>query len=543
MTSAYGNVRGDFYADNQGSADAGGNYPLPYDTTMGSYTGVQFDILKGSGTTTFPITFEMVGESSVPPSSGGTANTANVDQYNHRGWLISSLGSGWQTVTVPFSLLIPHWFPSAGSSGCGSSGMCEAPTFDAKHALGLQFSVNPDQSANGSFDIWIDNVQLVTDASAGLLPSGMTMPTWHDTAPAHCALPTGATGKSLMWAYSNWKNQFVKGNAGSSRYVVSPEINGGSVVSEGIGYGLLIAVYFGDHQLFDDLWSFWSSHSSGGLMTWRWNNTGSSSTGSGSATDADEDAAFALIEAGKKWGGSYASTAATLIGEIWGSDIDSASSTPKGGSNYSSPNPTNPSYFAPAYYRVFAGVDSGHDWNSVATKVYSLISSLQSGTSASDGLLPAWCGSGCSSASMNNASTDVDYQYDSHRIPWRIGIDYCWNGTSSATSFLDKNSGFFSGIAGTNQIGRVMDMYTPSGGSVSGSAPNSLSIIGTSGVGAMHSSSYAAYTQQAWQLVLDGLNRGQLDVSTSGGNSGYSYYNATIGLMTALMMSGNFYQM
>ena len=39
------------------------------------------------------------------------------------------------------------------------------------------------------------------------------------------------------------------------------------------------------------------------------------------------------------------------------------------------------------------------------------------------------------------------YQYDSHRIPWRIGLDYCWNGTAAAKTYLDKISGFFSGKA------------------------------------------------------------------------------------------------
>jgi len=544
MSSAYGNVRADFYTDNQGStADGGTAYALPYDAS--AYAGVSFDIMQGSGTTTFPITFEAVQRAALPPDSGGTAMTASVDQYNHRGFEIWSLSSGWQNITVPFALLAPHWFPSAGSSGCGSSGPCEAPALDPKNLLGLQFSVNPDQNMNGSFDLWIDNVTLVKDASAGLVPPGLKQPTWHDTAPAHCALPTGAKGEDLLWGYYNWKNQFVKGTAGSQRYVYSPEINNGSVVSEGIGYGMLLAVYFNDQSLFDDLWSFWKAKSgnSVGLMPWRWDGTGSNNTGSGSATDADEDAAFALIEASKQWsGGSYSSDAKTLIGKIWSSDIDS-NKTPLGGSQgYSASSAKNPSYFAPAYYREFAKIDS-NDWASVATNVYTLISHFNS----SDGLLPAWCDSTCANASSNSGSqnpgTDGDYQYDAHRIPWRVGVDYCWNGTSSATSFLDKNSGFFSGIASTNQIGRIMDEYTPAGGSVSGSAPNSMSIVGTSGVGAMHSSSYSGYSQQAWQFVLDGLNRGKLDAGSGSGSAGYSYYNATIGLMTALMMSGNFYPM
>ncbi len=51
------------------------------------------------------------------------------------------------------------------------------------------------------------------------------------------------------------------------------------------------------------------------------------------------------------------------------------------------------------------------------------------------------------------------YQYDSHRIPWRIGLDYCWNGTAAAKTYLDKISGFFSGKASTG-VGRVFDIYS-----------------------------------------------------------------------------------
>jgi hypothetical protein len=552
-SGGYGQLRGDFLADNQGvtTGSSPEPYPLPEDISM--YQGVKFDISTGSGTTKFPIAFEMLGQESTPvtdPNSnnpvGGLAMTKQVDQYNNRGWMITSLSSGWQTITVPFSLLVPHWLPSPGSSGCGTSGPCVAPLFVPAHALGLQFATNPDQAANGSLDIWVDNVTLVADASAGLVPPGMTMPTWpHDGMVGSCTKPTGASGKLLLWAYYNWKNTFVKGNAGSSRYVYSPEINGGSVVSEGIGYGLLLAVFFNDQSLFNDLWSFWSAHTNGTtLMQWRWNNNGSSNTGSGSASDADEDAAFALIEAGKKWGGSYAGTASNVISDIWNHDMDQTAVLPLGGNQgYTASSVKNPSYFAPAYYRIFATVDTAHSsqWNTAATNVYSALSKLLSNVS-SKGLVSAWVNSGFTGTGSNGASTDVDYQYDSHRIPWRVGLDYCWNGTSSAKAFLDANSGFFNGVAGTNGIGRVLDVYDTSGNAGSNAAPNSLSIVGTSGVGAMHSSTYSAYANQAWQLVLDGLNRASLDVN-SGQTSGYSYYNATIGLMTALSMSGNFYPM
>ena len=46
--------------------------------------------------------------------------------------------------------------------------------------------------------------------------------------------------------------------------------------------------------------------------------------------------------------------------------------------------------------------------------------------SGSYGLIPGWCGNSCTVAASNGAPNDVNYQYDSHRIPMRVALDYCW---------------------------------------------------------------------------------------------------------------------
>ena len=181
-----------------------------------------------------------------------------------------------------------------------------------------------------------------------------------------------------------WKSTFVKSGA-----VVRPE-NGNDTVSEGIAYGMLIAVNMNDKTLFDSLYSYWSGHSTAGsLMTWCIpGGSGSCSASGGSATDADEDAAFALLQADKVFGGgSYKSEAMTMIGDIWTHDIDGGGTNlPKGGSNYGSPSSavTNASYFAPAYYSAFKAAGDTNDWDSVNTAVYKAIGAI----AGSDGLIP-----------------------------------------------------------------------------------------------------------------------------------------------------------
>jgi endo-1,4-beta-D-glucanase Y len=345
-------------------------------------------------------------------------------------------------------------------------------------------------------------------------------------------------------AYNQWKANFVKGNK-----VIRPEASN-DTVSEGQAYGMLIAVNMNDKTLFDSLYSGWtaSSYTSGStLMTWCLGSSGGGtgqacpSGSGGSATDADEDAAFALLQAAKVFGdASYKTKALAMISEIFSKDIDPSTKLPTGGSNYNkSSGTTNPSYFAPAWYNAFKAAGDTSDWASVNAAIYKAINA---GT-WSNGLLPAWCsGNTCTAPGANtgsaNPATDVIYQYDSHRIPMRIGLDYCFNNTADAKTYTTKNTGFFAGIA-QKGIGFIKDMYTPGGADVNGSAPNSASILGTSAVGAMASGNQA-YVTDAYQAVFDQITRGAMNVPDAAGKTSYSYYNATVGLLTALMMTGNF---
>ena len=45
----------------------------------------------------------------------------------------------------------------------------------------------------------------------------------------------------------------------------------------------------------------------------------------------------------------------------------------KPGGNFGGANQTNPSYFAPSYYRVFAKVTPGHNWMAVVDSSYTIL--------------------------------------------------------------------------------------------------------------------------------------------------------------------------
>src|SRR5262249_6113258 len=132
-----------------------------------------------------------------------------------------------------------------------------------------------------------------------------------------------------------WKTDTVTSDgAGGFRRIKRPNDSGldkDSTVSEGIAYGMLIAVYMNDQSLFDDLWKYeqlWLDHMTN-LMNWyiKADGSGVGTKGNGPATDADEDMAWALIMADKQWGGQgalgkpYIDIAKDQIGAIWNNEI------------------------------------------------------------------------------------------------------------------------------------------------------------------------------------------------------------------------------
>jgi endo-1,4-beta-D-glucanase Y len=523
------------------------------------FTGVKFRMKAGSGTQQ-AVYFEVLTQDTVSSAQGGLLGAEGgpdvpVGLHNNRGqmlndpWTPGGITSTYQTFTVPFGTLVPRWVPAAGTTtnACPTSGTpkCMAPAFNPAHVLGIQVSIyqdpgfpKPSGSTAGTYDLWIDDVAFTTDDSGLQTRTGYPLTT--GVGVGSCIKPQGASAdaKFLVPAYNQWKSTFVKNGK-----VIRPE-NQNDTVSEGIAYAMLIAVNMNDQALFDSVYGTWKANATAGsLMTWCLGSGGGSvgqacATSGGSATDADEDAAYALLMAGKAWGGTYNASALTMIGDIWSHDIDgTGTKLPKGGSNYGSPTGaiTNASYFAPSFYRAFAAADSAHDWTGVATAVYGVINGAIAGT---NGLIPAWCSNSCTQAGTNGAATDGDYQYDSHRIPMRIGMDYCFNATAGAKTYTTKTTAFFAGAA-ANGIGFVQDMYTPTGGPVNGTAPNSASILGTAGVGAMASGNQT-FLNNAYQAVFDTITRGSMAPVDAAGKTPYSYFNATVGLLTALIMTGNF---
>jgi endo-1,4-beta-D-glucanase Y len=375
---------------------------------------------------------------------------------------------------------------------------------------------------------------------------------------SRCTYPDSYQNADVQAAYAQWTTDTVTtSGAGGFRRVqrlsTDPGLQVGSTVSEGIGYGMLIAVYMNDQSLFDDLWKYEQLHLGGcsaqtcpamNLMDWYISADGSQALGTGAATDADEDMAFALVMADRQWGGqgslskTYLQTAIDQISAIWVLEVYQSNLIKPG--TWGDNTTVNVSYFAPAYYRVFKAVggnlpkpgDAGSwnpDWDSTIDTVYTTIdNSLNSANgNQSNGLVPAWCTSaGVPNSSALSSGNPTNYQYDSCRTPFRVGLDWCWNGETRAQAYVAKTSSFFSAIGATN----IVDGYALNG-TPQPQNPGKLSaaFIGPAAVGAMSAPTY--------QMFLDGA---YATVATRTALAGGTYYEDSWTVMSLLMMTANF---
>ncbi len=236
----------------------------------------------------------------------------------------------------------------------------------------------------------------------------------------------------LQAEYDRWKTRHLA-LCGDGSADVRKEAS--EAVSEGTGYGLLLAVSMGDRATFDRLLAgFQRRKNSSGMMSWRFALCGAALS-QGAATDADLDIAMALVMADHKWGG-YRGEAEGLIssikryavtqcngflvlrpGDHWGACLDANDQR------------LNPSYFAPAYYREFSRYmpQNADFWLALAYDSYRLLNRYQQNLG---GLLPDWA--------YVDGGMVGSYGYEACRVPWRIAMDFAWHGQAEAQMVLQK---------------------------------------------------------------------------------------------------------
>ena len=341
-------------------------------------------------------------------------------------------------------------------------------------------------------------------------------------------------------AYQKWKADVITSSGAGGFLRVQrpndPSLAPNSTVSEGIGYGMLIAVYMNEQTVVDGLWKYEQNYlGMNGLMDWYISADGSQRLGTGAASDADEDMAWALLMADRQWGGkgtlndTYLNIAKQQITLVYNNEIFQDKLL-KPGDNWGDWTTVNASYFAPSYYRVFATVSGNSKWNDVLKTVYDTITNLLNANNGNttNGLVPAWSTS--DGVPNNNVWMDgkapTNYQYDSCRTPFRIGLDYCFNSEPLAQAYVAKTSQFFAGVGAKSIVDGYALNGTPQPQSTTG---QSAAFVGPATVGAMNSSTNLTFIQNGYD-----------DVASLNLLVGGQYYDESWTVLSLLMLTGNF---
>lgn len=269
-------------------------------------------------------------------------------------------------------------------------------------------------------------------------PNWTTLDSWWRGVARTAATPVDVLPVMALRAYAHWRQDYVI-SAGSDMLRGVRRRNHNDTVSEGMGYGMLLAVANHDLSTFQGLWNYVQKYQDkSGLMNWKI-SSGGQVTGSGSATDADEDIAYALVLAHQHWPGhGFGMAAATQIAHIMVHDV-SPHNRILPGDNWGHTRIMNPSYIAPAEYQTFAAFTGNYRWIRIED---ANLQWLHRNVNAQTGLVPDWLNANGSPVSGTWAPYANDWYYDAVRVPWRLWLSASM-GNQLAKDVLQKEARWF----------------------------------------------------------------------------------------------------
>ena len=261
--------------------------------------------------------------------------------------------------------------------------------------------------------------------------------------------------QDLSTLYGLWKNRYLAPagfeDDGHPRYrILHQRDPAGDTVSEGMGYGMIIAAYMAGHDpdakvIFDGLYEYVLDHPSiygPHLMDWDIPADETSNIpDDDSAFDGDADIAYALLLASKQWGNAgrfnYANEASLVLDAMMLRTVGQDSNYPLLGDWVNDPTDEYTQYmartsdFIPGHFHAFARATNNDRWNDVALACQSIINHIQSTYSPKTGLIPDFI---IPVSDQNHTPmpanpffieglNDGQYEYNACRDPWRLATD------------------------------------------------------------------------------------------------------------------------
>jgi endo-1,4-beta-D-glucanase Y len=288
-------------------------------------------------------------------------------------------------------------------------------------------------------------------------------------------------------------------------------------VSEGIGYGMLSAVFQGDKARFDALMNYYLSFRFSpetNQFYMMWQITGFKSGHGSSASDADLDIAVSLLIAHEKWGAPNGDNTYLQHGIEEGLSIMTKEVNPEthlvvpadAGEMLSTGKVYNISYFSLVAFKMLAMYDTERaaQWNQVLESSIEYMKKVQD---AGNGLWPDWCDKdGVPTDPQNGSSTGKLKEYwglEGVRIPWRLVWYYAWFGDDRVKAIIQKAAEFAVKITG-GDINMTLNRYNYQGEvQTSGIGGGSVAYKGAFCALGMIDASYANFLTSCNQVLMD----------------------------------------
>ena len=345
------------------------------------------------------------------------------------------------------------------------------------------------------------------------------------------------------------------------------DIKNNDARTEGMSYGMMIAVQFGEKDIFDRLWR-WSKrymqHQDGvrkGYFAWSCKTDGTRNA-QGAASDGELYFITALIFASNRWGNdtgiNYKAEAQHILDCIQPHDntylIDPETKlitfTPDGfGQRF-----TDPSYHIPAFYEVWARwADDGRSdmWNECAQKSRDFLHTCinkQTGLNGdqcqydgSEMQMPRFPGmpqSPQGEAPRRNGNNN--FRYDSWRVPMNITLDYEW---SCADGEWQRQYGeTIQNFLYSQGVNTFVDQYRTDGTLPEGfeilqaggfrKLRHSIGLVATSAAASMMCSHAKSkeFVDHLWNMKHEPFDDGYFD----------AYYDGLLRLFAFMHLSGNY---
>ncbi len=253
-----------------------------------------------------------------------------------------------------------------------------------------------------------------------------------------------STAWSTLFNPSGSGTIYYDGPGSDESYV--KDIYNGDVRTEGMSYGMTIAVQLGHQTEFDRIWTWVRNHMAKGCTVDKctgeiaWSCPTSGNCNNGGAPDGEEYFATALIFAHTRWGDTgkikYATEAQWVLDVIRTKYFHTSPNIVKFGSNS---GVTDPSYVLPAFYQVWACFDTANAafWNTAVTDGRAFFPKDVDG----NGVCPYqanWTGGQTAGANSDSVRCVVNIMMD-----WNFFKADTWQSQTYAPKFAahEKNAG------------------------------------------------------------------------------------------------------